>query len=88
MFRTPFPDLHVTIEDMVAERDEVTVRLSVNGTHKGEFRGTPPTGKQIKVQGLTIFRFDRGKIVEQWNVVDIMSIMQQIGAIPKPRQKK
>ena len=86
MFRTAFPDFHVTVEDMVAEGDKVVARLTMSGTHKGEFMGTSPTGKQITVAVIDIMRFADGKAVEHWNIVDNLSIMQQLGVVPPPGQ--
>jgi steroid delta-isomerase-like uncharacterized protein len=84
MFRSAFPDLQFTIEDMVAEGDKVAARVTVRGTHKGPFLDiATPTGKQITVGVIDIFRFASGKIVDHWGVTDQMSMMQQLGAIPQ-----
>ena len=82
MFFAAFPDLHVTIEDMIAEGDMVVTRDSSRGTHQGEFMGLPPTGKQVKWTAITIHRFDNGKFVETWMNMDFLGVMQQFGAIP------
>ena len=63
---TGFPDLQITIEDMVAEGDKVAVRLTATGTHTGEFMGVPPTGVHVTNTRIHIFRFAGGKIVESW----------------------
>ena len=81
-FRRAFPDIQLTIEDMVAEGDKVTFRLTLRGTHQGEFQGRPPTGKQIAVGAVDIARFEQGKIVEQWGQTDMLGLLQQLGAIP------
>ncbi len=65
-----FPDLHWTIEDIVAEEDKVWVRTTVTGTHGGEYRGIPPTGKDITIRCVDIWRIVDGKIVEAWAVDD------------------
>ena len=88
MFRTAFPDFHVTVEDMVAEGDKVVARLTMSGTHKGEFAGIGPTGKQITVAVIDIMRFVGGKAVEHWNIVDNLEIMQQLGVVPPPGQAR
>ncbi|MER5648763.1 ester cyclase [Streptosporangium sp. NPDC002524] len=77
-----FPDIHVTVEDAVAEGDRVVFRNTVTGTHQGEYRGLPPTGKSVTYQEIFIVRFTGGRIAEIWGVVDVFSQMRQIGAIP------
>jgi steroid delta-isomerase-like uncharacterized protein len=77
-----FPDLHVAIEDVIAEGDKVVCRDTVTGTHQGEYRGLPPTGKSVMYNEIFIFRFARGRIAEIWGIVDVFSQMQQLGAIP------
>ena len=76
-----FPDWHETIEDIIAEGDKVWVRLSYNGTHKGEFMGLSPTGKKIKSKAVDIYRIVNGKLAEYWNVTDNVNIFKQVGAI-------
>ena len=83
-FREGFPDFHSTIEDMVAEGDKVVTRWTMRGTHRGEFRGIAPTGKQIAVTGIGIFRFSpEGKVVESWDNFDQLGMMRQLGALPE-----
>lgn len=77
-----FPDLHVHIEDLVAEGDRLVTRYSVHGTHKGELMGIPPTGKSASIGGIAIDRFENGQSVEHWEIFDQMSMMQQLGVIP------
>jgi steroid delta-isomerase-like uncharacterized protein len=76
-----FPDLHVTVEDLIEEGDKVVGRNSVTGTHQGEYMGLPPTGKSITYNEIFIFRFAGGRIAETWGVVDIFSQLRQLGAI-------
>ena len=85
-FLTAFPDLHRAIEDMVAEGDKVVIRLTVTGTHQGEFAGIAPTGKQVTWAVITINRVVGGKCVETWEVIDMLGLLQQLGAIPAPGQ--
>ena len=82
MSRTAFPDLHVTIEDIIAEGDKVVTRWTVRGTHKGELGEIPPTGKEVTFTGITIDRFDGGKSVESWWNDDDLGLLQQLGVIP------
>jgi steroid delta-isomerase-like uncharacterized protein len=77
-FHAAFPDLHLSIEDQIAEGDKVVTRVTVRGTHQGEFRGMAPTGKAIELKGVTIFRFSpEGKVVESWDSYDQLSLMRQ-----------
>ncbi len=81
---TAFPDLHITIEDMVGEGDKVTWRLTVTGTHESEFRGIAPTGTEVRFGAQYVFRFRDGKIVERWTNFDRLGVLVQLGAIPAP----
>lgn len=84
MFRTAFPDLKTTVDDLVAEGDKVVLRVTSRGTHKGEFQGMAPTGKQVTIQGIFIGRIGGGKLVESWEQFDALGLMQQLGAMPAP----
>jgi len=84
MFRAAFPDLQFTMEDQIADGDKVVHRLTATGTHRGEFMGIPPTNKRVRVTGVNINQFVDGKIVEAWGFMDMMGLMQQLGAIPGP----
>ena len=86
MYLAAFPDLHLTIEDQIAEGDKVVIRWTAHGTHKGNFMGIPPTGKEAVVTGITIDRFANGKSVEAWNNSDDLGLLQQLGVIPAPGQ--
>lgn len=77
-----FPDLHITLEDMIAEGDKVMTRVSWRGTHKGEFIGIPATGKQVTVTGMYEYRIADGKIAEWWDYSDDLGLMQQLGVVP------
>jgi len=79
---TVFPDWHSTNEDMVAEGDQVWVRWAGRGTHRGEFRGVAPTGKQVTMLGVRTYRFAGGKVVEHWGLANDLGVMQQLGAVP------
>ena len=84
MLRTAFPDIQVSVEDQIAEGDEVATRWTCRGTHKGEFQGLPPTGKKVTMRGITVFRIANGKLVEGWNNPDLLGMLQQLGAVPVP----
>ena len=77
-----FPDLKITIQDQVAEDDLVTTRYIMRATHQGEIANIPPTGKKFEVTGIEMHRFADGKLIELWNIVDMLGILQQVGIIP------
>jgi predicted ester cyclase len=79
------PDLHVAVEDVIAEGDKVVSRNTVTGTHQGEYRGLPPTGKSVTYNEIFIVRFAGGRIAETWGVVDVFSQMKQLGVTPASR---
>lgn len=81
---TAFPDLKRPVEDLVAEGDKVVARWTSVGTHQGDFMGIPPTGKTVTTSGITIFRLENGKIVEEWSESDMLGMLQQVGAFPAP----
>jgi steroid delta-isomerase-like uncharacterized protein len=81
-FTSAFPDFRHDIVDLVAEGDKVAVRFNVTGTHKGDLQGIPPTGKKVSFGAMDFITLMDGKIVEDWLSVDMMGLMQQIGAIP------
>ena len=85
-FWTAFPDAHPVLEDMIAEGDKVVSRVTVRGTHQGDFMGIPPTGKQVSWTGIGIDRIKDGKFVEGWMNEDNLGLMQQLGAIPQMAQ--
>jgi serine phosphatase RsbU (regulator of sigma subunit) len=77
-FHNAFPDLHSTIEDQIAEDDKVVTRWRMRGTHQGEFRSIAPTGKELELNGIGIFRFSpEGKVVESWDSYDQLNMMRQ-----------
>ena len=79
--RQAFPDLHVAVEDLVAEGDRLVSRNVVTGTHQGEYMGLSPTGRSVVYDEIFILRFVNGRIAETWGVVDVLSQMRQLGAI-------
>jgi steroid delta-isomerase-like uncharacterized protein len=83
-----FPDQHLTIDDMVVEGDKVAARITMTGTHKGEYMGAPPTNKKITIRAIAIERFADGKIVEEWGMTDTLGLMQQLGLVPTPKKEK
>jgi steroid delta-isomerase-like uncharacterized protein len=87
LYRSAFPDLRFTVEDVIADGDRVVARYSARGTHKGELNGIAPTGKQVNVSGVSIVRFANGKIVEGWANWDALGLMQQLGTVPEQTGK-
>jgi steroid delta-isomerase-like uncharacterized protein len=76
--RTAFPDLNVSIEDIVAEGDLVAVRGTWRGTHQGEFRGVPAIGRKVEFSGMVFWRVAGGQIRERWGLVDVPTLMRQL----------
>jgi predicted ester cyclase len=81
-----FPDLQITIEDDFAEGDKVATRGYLAGTHKGDFEGLAPTGKQVKFAYIDLWRVENGKLVEFWGKIDHSGLMKQLGLVSKPAQ--
>jgi predicted ester cyclase len=77
-----YPDLQVTIDDLIEEGDKVVSRNTVTGTNQGEYMGRPPTGKPVTYNEIFIFRFVGGRIAETWGVADVLAQMKQLGVIP------
>jgi steroid delta-isomerase-like uncharacterized protein len=83
MLRAAFPDLRMDTEDLLASGDKAVARVRLTGTQQGELMGMPPTGKHVDVQLIDIIRFDEaGLACEHWGVMDVMSMMQQLGVVP------
>ena len=85
MVMQSFPDLHYTVEDLLAEGDQVVARLTISGTQQGTFMGIPSTGKHAAISDIEIFRMTGGKMVECWVQADYLGLLQQLGAVPAMR---
>ena len=84
MYKTAFPDLSATVEDVISDGDKVVTRYTLRGTHEGEIEEFgPPTGRRIELQGITIHRMEDDKIVEEWERYDNLGVMQQLGLAPE-----
>jgi steroid delta-isomerase-like uncharacterized protein len=82
-YNTAFPDLHMDVEEILASGDKTVARVKVTGTQNGGLMGMPATGKSVEVQMIDIMRFDEdGLVCEHWGVMDMLSMLQQLGAIP------
>jgi steroid delta-isomerase-like uncharacterized protein len=84
MYFAGIPDLSAKLEDLVAEGDKVVVRFTAEGTHEGTLLGVPPTGKRLRISGISIYRLAEGKVVEHWEEGDRLGLLQQLGVIPAP----
>lgn len=83
---TAFPDAYVENDDLVAEGDKVVARYTMRATHKGSFHGIPATGKHVTLKGMEMRRIVGGKSVENWDLMDSLGLMTQLGAIPAPKK--
>ncbi len=84
MVLTAFPDMQAAIEEMVAEGDKVAIRVNLQGTQKGELMGIPATGKRVTFVATMIDRLSGGQVVEHWEEIDMLGLMQQLGVAPPP----
>ena len=81
-YRSALPDLRVSIDHQFADGDYVATRFTIRGTHDGELMGTPPTGRAVAFPGITVSRCRDGKLVEEWEMCDVLGLLQQVGALP------
>lgn len=75
-----FPDFHLVIEEQIAEGDKVVTRVTFQGTHRGEYRGIPATGRRVSYGGVAVDRIQNGKVVEGWHQADDLGLLRQLGA--------
>jgi steroid delta-isomerase-like uncharacterized protein len=87
-FRSAFPDLNVTTEDVVVEGDKVVSRWTARGTHQGDLMGIAPTGNGVTIKGIDVLRVAGGRIAERWAQFNDLELMQQLGAVPAPGQSE
>jgi steroid delta-isomerase-like uncharacterized protein len=80
------PDIKYKVEDIVADGDIIAIRASFTGTNTGPLRGTPPTGRKVSMKEAFFFRWEGDKIVEEWNFINYMALMQQLGLAPPPEK--
>ena len=79
--RSAFGEVHDEVQDQMADGEKVVTRFAGGGVHKGVFMGIPPTGKSVSWTGISIDRFEAGKIVERWTQIDTLGVLQQIGTV-------
>lgn len=82
--RAGFPDVHFTVHQLIAENERVALYWTWEGTHRGIFANVPPTGKRVRQEGMVIYRFEAGQVVEAKLVFDRLGVFQQLGAQPGP----
>ena len=83
-YRIAFPDINVKIDDLVNGGEKVVVSVTLTGTHEGDLMGIPPTGKKVDIRGMILSRFEDGKIVDEYEVIDMLAMFQQIGVVSLP----
>ena len=81
-WREAFPDINITVDKQVAERDLVAVRWTARGTNTGTGNGLPATGRAVQITGTTLFRMDDGRIAEEWTCANSLGLMRQLGMLP------
>jgi predicted ester cyclase len=87
-FLSSFAERHTDVEDLIAQGDRIVARHTHHVKHVNEVFGIAPTGKQLTVWGIDIFRIENGKIAEWWTIDDNLGMMEQLGAIPEPGQSE
>jgi predicted ester cyclase len=85
-FRRGFPDVTSTVEDLIAEGDKVVARWRSRATHRGDYMGIAPSGKDVEFTGISFYRIEGNKIAESWSVEDQFGLMRQIGAVAESEQ--
>ena len=83
-YRTAFPDLNTEIDDLIVAGDKAVISFTLTGTHEGDLMGIAATGKQVKVHGMILSRLENGKIVEEWEILDMLAMFQQLGVVSLP----
>jgi steroid delta-isomerase-like uncharacterized protein len=87
VYLSALQDTHIEIEELIAEGDKVMSRVSLRGTHGGDLGGMPPTGKTFTVSAFTVFRLENGRIAEEWEILDELGMMHQLGMELKPKDE-
>jgi len=87
LYLRAFPDLRLDFEDVLVDRDRVVTRWHLEGTQDGPLMGIAASGRRVSIEGIRIDRVENGKIVESWMQLDTLSLLEQIGALPKLRRE-
>lgn len=85
--RATYPDLHLTIQEILVDGDSNAVRWTMHGTHTGIGGPFPPTGREVEFTGITISHMVDGKTIENWANIDNLGVLQQLGVIPAPSRR-
>jgi steroid delta-isomerase-like uncharacterized protein len=83
-YRSGLPDLNVAIDDLVVSGDKVVTSIRLTGTHSGDLLGIPATGKLLSVHGMVLSRLEDGKIIEEWEILDLLGMFRQLGVTSLP----
>ena len=83
-YRKGLPDLEASIDDLIESEEKVMISITLSGTHTGELMGIPATGKPLKVHGMVLSRVEDEKIVEEWEILDMLGMFQQLGVVSLP----
>ena len=83
-YRSGLPDLKVTIDDLIESANKVVISITLTGAHTGDLMGIPATGRQLAVQGMVLTRFEDGRIAEEWEILDMLGLFQQLGVVSFP----
>jgi len=83
-YRIAFPDLNVRIDDLVNGGNKVVISFTLTGTHEGDLMGISRTGKPVKINGMIISHFQDGKIIEEWEILDMLAMFQQLDVVSLP----
>lgn len=85
-YRSGLPDLRMSVNDIIVSGDKVVISVTLVGTHTGDLMGISATGKPLSVHGMVLSRLEDGKIVEEWEILDMLGMFQQLGVISLPVQ--
>jgi steroid delta-isomerase-like uncharacterized protein len=88
LFLAGYPDLRLTIQDIISEKEKVVACWTMSGTHKGDYMGVPATNKKVSVDGMTIHHIANGKIMDSYSNWDALGMLQQLGVVPAPGEPK
>jgi predicted ester cyclase len=83
-FRQAFPDLQVTIDEVLVDGERASTRTTIRGTQTGDLMGIPATGRRVQILAVDLAHFRGGRAIERWGGLDMFSLMQQLGVVPAP----
>ena len=85
-YRSGLPDLNASIDDLIETEEKVMISITLTGTHTGDLMGIPATGNSLNVHAMILSRLEDGKIVEEWEILDMLGMFQQLGVVSLPSQ--